>query len=123
MKAIQYIGSREYHRDVTYGTGEWAKGQTKSVSPAIALKMLRHPDVYIESVEDSDEIVVQPVDKANDDEKARTDDLLLTIQTMSKEAAVDFAKAHFQRNLDKRKSVENLRIDAANLLHQYGAVQ
>lgn len=122
MRTIQYVGRREWHKDATYSTGEWAKGQTKGVSDSVALKLLRHPDVYIESAEVVDEVAPEEA-KPEDDEQARTDDLLLSLQTMSKEEAVDFAKRHFQIALDKRKSVENLRSEAINLLHQFGAVK
>jgi len=45
-QTIAYVGHRQQHKDSTYGTGEWVKGQAKSVPLAAAIKMLRHPDAY-----------------------------------------------------------------------------
>ena len=122
---IIYTGRREHHKDVTYGSGEWARGQTKIVDAATAAKMLRHPDVY-RAVEDSDGVALGPVESV--DEKApqvateqdAVQEAVDAIQTMGPDALCAFVERNFQQKLDRRKSAGNLRIDAANLVHQFG---
>ena len=124
---ITYIGRREPRSDVTYGTGEWVRGQTKEVPGATALKMLRHADAYAPGDDkqgDQTEVVDTVVEK---DKKAveedQVQDLLVSIQTMGVDAIADFVQRHFNQKIDRRKSAENLRIDAVNLLHQFGPLE
>ena len=131
MKAITYIGHRPYRNDVTYGTGEWASGQTKLVQDATALKMLRHTDSYATGKDKQDdqsetiETVVEKVVEKNkkEVEEDQVQDLLVSIQTMDVDAIADFVQRHFNQKIDRRKSAENLRIDAVNLLHQFGPLE
>ena len=127
MKAITYIGRRPYRNDVTYGTGEWAAGQTKLVQDATALKMLRHTDSYAHGDDkqgEQQEAVETVVEKdKKETEEDQVQDLLVSIQTMDVEAIAEFVQRHFNQKIDRRKSAENLRIDAVNLLHQFGPLE
>lgn len=124
-KTIIYLGHREQHKDVTYGSGEWARGQTKIVDAAAAAKMIRHPDVY-RVVEDGDGVVLDSVDAVTEKgppvatEQDAVQEAVDAIQTMDAEALCAFVERNFQQKLDRRKSAGNLRIDAANLVHQFG---
>ena len=127
MKAITYIGRRKYRNDVTYGTGEWAVGQTKLVQDATAPKMLRHADSYKPGDDkqgDQTEVVDTVVEKdKKETEEDQVQDLLVSIQTMGVDAIAEFVQRHFNQKIDRRKSAENLRIDAVNLLHQFGPLE
>ncbi len=117
-KEVAYVGHREYSKDVTYGTGEWVKGQTKVVDGATALKLSRHPDVYriLEESEGSAIVITQSVE----DEVVESQYTIDTLQRMDRDALFDFVQHNFQQKLDRRKSVETLRNEAANLVHQFG---
>ncbi len=127
MKAITYIGLRTYRNDVTYGTGEWAVGQTKLVQDATALKMLRHTDSYAlgdDKQGEQQEAVETVVEKDKKEiEEDQVQDLLVSIQTMGVDAIAEFVQRHFNQKIDRRKSAENLRVDAVNLLHQFGPIE
>ena len=127
MKAITYIGLRPYRNDVTYGTGEWATGQTKLVQDATAMKMLRHTDSYAPGDDkqgERQEAVETVVEKdKKETEEDQVQDLLVSIQTMGVDAIAEFVQRHFNQKIDRRKSAENLRVDAVNLLHQFGPLE
>lgn len=122
-RRIVYVGFRSQHRDCTYGTGYWEKGQTKLVEAGVAARMLRHQDVYREGEEVDnahDEAVTEWPENAREHESENTMNVLYAINTMDTEALCQFVAHNFQQKLDRRKSVENLRIDAANMVHQFG---
>ena len=117
-KEVAYIGHREYSKDVTYGTGEWVKGQTKVVDGVTALKLSRHPDVYriLEESDGNAITIAQPVE----DEVVESQYTIDTLQRMDRDALFEFVQHNFHQKLDRRKSVETLRNEAANLVHQFG---
>lgn len=122
-QTIVYIGRREIHNDTLYGTGEWAKGQHKLVDVVVALKMLRHPDVFEAGKVEAVSTVVFPELKEKTKESDTPDDVQMaldSISTMPVDALASFVRENFQQKVDKRKSVENLRIEATRLLHQFG---
>jgi len=122
-RTIVYIGRRELHKDTLYGTGEWVKGQHKLVDVVVALKMLRHPDVFEAGKVEAVSTVVFPELKEKTKESDTPDDVQMAldaISTMPADALASFVRDNFQQKVDKRKSVENLRIEATRLLHQFG---
>ena len=45
---IKYIGKRAEYRDGAFGTmTKWKQGETIAIPNAIAMKMLKHDDVYV----------------------------------------------------------------------------
>ncbi len=122
-QTIVYIGRREHHKDTLYSTGEWAKGQHKLVEVSVAAKMLRHPDVFEAGKVEAVSTTVVPATKAKPKDSDISDDVqeaLYAINSMNADAIASFVSENFQQKIDKRKSVENLRIDATRLLHQFG---
>lgn len=123
-ESIAYVGFRAHHRDATYGTGEWVKGQVKLVDAAIAAKMLRHADVYVVGLVPDDEqaeVVEQPTQKSEKEAaEAAVQDALDVVQAMDTDALVEFTQRNFNMKLDRRKSVGNLRIETQQLIHQFG---
>ncbi len=121
-QSIAYVGRRDQHKDVTYGTGEWVRGQSKDVPPAVASKLLRHPDVYQPApAEEGLEVVVPPTVEADEASKeAAVQEAIDAVQTMGVEALRTFAAQNFNVKLDGRKSAEKLRLDTQQLIYRFG---
>ena len=128
---VRYIGFREHHADTLYGTEiQWAKGQTQLVPTGKVASLLRHADVY---ELDLDGPVIAPPPPVNAaavkalaekkqeaKEAERIDDVRDSIAQMPKEALEKFAKAHFNIDVDRRKSAEFLRSQVTGLVDQFG---
>ena len=122
-QTIVYIGRREIHKDTLYDTGEWVKGQHKLVDVAVATKMMRHPDVFEVGKVEAVSAVVFPEQKTPAKDSDTPDDVQMALDAISimpADALASFVRENFQQKLDRRKSVENLRIEATRLLHQFG---
>ena len=121
----RYVGVRDLHEDHLYGTRlAWLPGQVHNVDAAIAVRMLMHKDVY----ERADVEANKPVSgKSNQVEQEQErvqeqqlDDTRSAIAIMDKDALEQFAKTHFQIDLDKRKGLSNLRSQVIGLIDQFG---
>jgi len=121
MIAVKYIGHRLNFVDVIYGTGlAFEPGQTINVDDAIARKMLKHADVYVPGDEAEAETTAKvestkPTDDPDPDQTVRD-----SIANMNKASLVDYAKIHFQADLDKRMSVADMRAKVTGLFDQFG---
>ena len=122
---IRYVGVRDLHEDHLYGTRlAWLPGQVHNVDATIAVRMLMHKDVY----ERADVEANKPVSgKSNQVEQEQErvqeqqlDDTRSAIAIMDKDALEQFAKTHFQIDLDKRKGLSNLRSQVIGLIDQFG---
>ena len=122
---IRYVGVRDLHEDHLYGTRlAWLPGQVHNVDAAIAVRMLMHKDVY----ERADVEANKPVSgKSNQVEQEQErvqeqqlDDTRSAIAIMDKDALEQYAKTHFQIDLDKRKGLSNLRSQVIGLIDQFG---
>ena len=122
---IRYVGVRDLHEDHLYGTRlAWLPGQVHNVDAAIAVRMLMHKDVY----ERADVEANKPVSgKSNQVEQEQErvqeqqlDDTRSAIAIMDKDALEQFAKTHFQIDLDKRKGLSSLRSQVVGLIDQFG---
>ena len=122
---IRYVGVRDLHEDHLYGTRlAWVPGQVHNVDAAIAVRMLMHKDVY----ERADVEANKPVSgKSNQVEQEQErvqeqqlEDTRSAIAIMDKDALEQFAKTHFQIDLDKRKGLSNLRSQVIGLIDQFG---
>ena len=94
-----------------------------SVDVVVALKMLRHPDVFEAGKVEAVSTVVFPEPKEKTKESDTPDDVQMALDAISimpADALASFVRENFQQKLDRRKSVENLRIEATRLLHQFG---
>lgn len=116
--AIAYVGRRPCHRDVTYGTGEWVQGQSKVVDDATAFRMLKHHDTYAASADTGAQAVEQQPE--NQDNQDDVQDALDAIARMNSGTLCAFVAENFQQKLDRRRSVEHLRAEAARMIHLYG---
>jgi len=119
--SIKYIGKRQTHTDVLYGTRiVWsAPGESHLVPTDKALQMLKvNHDVYALGDEtDEVESSAVPVQKAEDD----VDKLQATmdsIANMNKAELKSFAKTCFR--VDLTGNVADMRTEAANMVHRFG---
>lgn len=116
--AIAYAGRRPFHRDVTYGTGEWVQGQSKVVDDATAFRMLKHHDVYTAGTKTGAQVVEQKTEEQDNQDDVQ--DALDAIGRMDSATLCSFVAENFQQKLDRRRSVEHLRSEATRMLHLYG---
>ena len=121
MIAITYIGHRPVYTDGACGSGlTFKKGQTLLVDDEFANKMLKHKAVYVrgeqpERIEHEPKQPKSPTKDEDPDQTARD-----AIANMTKDALVTYAKTHFSADLDKRKSVADLRTQVTVLYDQLG---
>lgn len=132
MTPIKYIGKRPEHTDGAYGTRiQWKQGETKPVPDDVAVKMLRHTDVYTlgDGFEQAIHITSADAEAAERErtkkleESKKEDDiqnLRDSVASMDKDALSSFAQTHFQAKLDSRASVEKMRERVTTMIDQYG---
>ncbi len=96
----------------------------KGVPDAIALKMLKHPDVYCVPADEQEEAApaekVEINEKKDDDEADQNArDAIAAMET--KEAIAAYAMNNFGMKIPKTLSLENMKNQATMLVDQYGA--
>lgn len=141
---VVYIGRKETYTDHLYGTGlSFTKGQERAMPADIARKFLRHPDMFEEGsakavadapaqpdkVEDKDEddttrqlAAAKKLEDENREKENRILDLKQQINIMTKDSLAEYAMTNYKQNLDKRKSVAELRQAVTGMIDQYGVV-
>lgn len=141
--AIIYIGTKHF-TDRLYNTGlAFEPKQVRQIPDDKARLFLRHSDLFakydsqgdksdesleevveLETPDDTEKLLDEQADK--NDKKAKDEnnlqDLYTQVMVMDKDALEQFAKEHYQHNLDKRKSVDNLRNEVVGLIDQFGVV-
>lgn len=134
--AVTYIGRRPTFTDTIYGTGlTFAQQQTRVLPDAIAAKFLRHPDVFAkgtgEAAQDvapgdgtTEALASMNKDKTEQDKQLnQLQDLRDSIQHMNTKAALEeFARTNYKQELDKRKSLAELRTEVIGFIDRFGAV-
>lgn len=117
--SVKYVGFREQYTDGAFGSGVvFRKGESKLIPADIAVRMLRHPSVYVPGDVEAE---AAPVKEAkDDDEESNAQDLRDQIQAMEKDGLKGFAKVHFNVDLDSRKAVSSLREQVIGLVDQFG---
>ena len=122
---IRYVGVRDLHEDHLYGTRlAWLPGQVHNVDAAIAVRMLMHKDVYERADVEANKPVSGKSNQVEQEQESvqeqQLDDTRSAIAIMDKDALEQFAKTHFQIDLDKRKGLSNLRSQVIGLIDQFG---
>lgn len=122
MIAITYIGHRPTYRDGACGSGlTFEQGQTLNVEDdAIARKMLRHTDVYVQGDTTEAEAPAKPVKNHATEDEDQDQTARDAIANMGKDALVTYAKNTFSVTLDKRSSVGDMRTRVTGLYDQFG---
>ena len=122
LTPIKYVGKRPTYIDGMYGTHTaFVQGETVMVDSDIAAKMMRHPDQYELGKAKGAAPAVEPTAEKPVKEDEATQDLRDQINIMDKDSLETFAKNHFRIDLDKRKSVANLREAVTQLVDRFGA--
>lgn len=140
---VQYIGRRERWKDTLYGTGLYFNaGQVRTLPIAIATKLLRHKDVFEEfaGAPAADRMTEPGIQRESDDDTSalleegrrdgkRAQQTLLEVQQvfdqidrMDKAALEEFARNNYRQDIDKRRSLENLREQVRQMVDQFGVV-
>ena len=147
LTKLTYTG-RKLYRDKVMGT-VWMPGDTNPVTDKAAEKLLRFAEFaradakqakpkQAEKVEQDDDAMLTPeqqaeadaqaaallqaqqAEKVEQDEQAARESMLLTVDSMDKGALEEYARK-YEVELDKRRSLDTLRAEVANLIEQFGA--
>ena len=137
---VKYIGPRAEWYDRLYGTGlMFSSGQTRNLPADIARQLLRHGDLFEKAdqpafetadgeavtVDDDTARLLEQGKQAEDakhEQQVSIQDLYDQIDQMDKSSLESFASTKYRIDLDKRKSVDNLRTQVKQLVDQFGAV-
>lgn len=134
MTNVRYIGKKPFN-DRLYNTGlTFDVGQVREVPDDMARLFLRHQDLFVLSdkptkkdkpkSDDTQELIDEHAKVTAQKTKDENDlqDLYVQVHNMDKDALEQFAKDRYQIDLNKRKSLENLREEVVGLIDQFGAV-
>lgn len=148
--AIRYIGKKPF-ADRLYGSGlDFEPNQVREVPSELARSFLKHADLFEKVEAPQGELIAPPnddeppqeppeptepqddtaellalqaeKDKAKAQDENALQDLFVQVSVMDKNALEQFAKDRYQVDLNKRKSVENLREEVIGLINQFGAL-
>ena len=137
---VKYIGPRAEWYDRLYGTGlMFSSGQTRNLPTDIARQLLRHGDLFEKAdqpafetadgeavtVDDDTARLLEQGKQAEDakhEQQVSIQDLYDQIDQMDKSSLESFASTKYRIDLDRRKSVDNLRAQVKQLVDQFGAV-
>ncbi len=145
FERIKYTG-RKVYRD-KMGGNTWQPDDTKLVTPAVAKKLLRFAEFELAPVAvdgaagepakaddpnqqsqvpaqvdpelEQAQLLQQEQDRLAEEERGRVESMLLTIESMDKDALKEYA-AKYEVTLNKQKGVATLRSEVATLIEQFG---
>ena len=118
MAGIKYIGNRESHTDNIYGTNlTWKPAQIHNVSEEIAVQMLKHTDVYVETVGIRGE---KPATAKLEVPPEKPFIPLPNLPTMNKNELSNFAQMHYGEKLESSMKLEEMRQKVQSLLQTKG---
>ena len=132
---VKYIGRRPSFRDRLFGTGlEFAQGQAHPIPADTARKFLHHASEF----ERDDKAIAKriPADDAETLEQAKAREKQIQdakaldevqylrdqVARMEKNELEAMAKSKYGMDLDKRRSVTNMREEVISLIDRYGVV-
>ncbi|UZA02083.1 hypothetical protein [Moraxella bovis] len=134
MISINYIGKKPFF-DRLYNTGlTFDVGQVRDVPDDMARLFLRHKDLFAVSdtaqkapkkeTDNTQALIDQQAKETAEKTKNENNlqELYTQVSVMDKDALEQFAKDHYQIDLNKRKSLENLREEVIGLIDQFGVV-
>lgn len=138
---VTYIHRRDEWDDRNYGTGlTFVKGQTRYLPLEVALKLLRHQDLFEkhqgEAVSEAGTVAIPAVDDGTaasllqaGKEQAQLHaeqnalmDLHDSVNQMGKDELAQYAMTNFKQTLDKRQKLDVMRTQVNQFLDQFGAV-
>lgn len=120
---VKYVGRRPIYVEGAYGSKlVFAAEETKLVPADLAVKLLRHPDVYVlgDVVTSPGAVSVEMPKSTDRTPEEVLQDIRDSINIMDKESLESFARFHFKVDLDKRRSSAHLRQLVTQMVDQYG---
>ena len=117
MPQVQYLGTCS-KQDSIRGIGlHWEPGQTRHVTAGVAERLLRFSDTWksIEQETDGND----PIDLIEDEKPCEEPLPVVDFHAMSKDEMVDYAAKQYGEKLDKRQTVDTLRIKLVGLFGKY----
>lgn len=118
--SLQYVGIKDQHDDILYGTGLWGKGAIRKVDLAIAPFMLHHDDVWKDgrplAARKKDPITPQKRPPVIRPDERDTNAVAVNIANMDARGLVAFAKNTFNRELDATQKPDVLRAEVRYLM-------
>src|SRR5690554_2231366 len=130
--AVEYIGRREQWIEKRHASGlTFTRGQVRNLPEDLAHRLLRHNDLFAIAKGDAgsgDDDTAEQLAKANakagksKDEQRERQEILDQIMTMDKDALAEFAYTRYEQQINKRRSVDNLREEVLGYVDQFGVV-
>lgn len=135
MAFICYIGKKSF-TDRLYKSGlNFEPNQTREVPDELARRFLKHKDLFelsnatsppnkAKTDDDTAHLLAQQAKNSAEKstQEAALQDLYTQVSVMDKDALEQFARDYYQYELNKRKSLENLREEVVGLIDQFGVV-
>ncbi|WP_114969374.1 RyR domain-containing protein [Rhodoferax ferrireducens] len=136
---VTYIHHRDEWADKVYGTGlTFVKGQTRYLPLEVALKLLRHQDLFEKNKGQApaatsgepaadDGTTASLAQSSKEQAQLQADqhalmDLHDSVNQMGKDELAQYAMTNFKQTLDKRQKVGEMRAQVNQFLDQFGAV-
>jgi hypothetical protein len=123
MTPIRYIGHRPRYTEGTYGSRiEFVKGETVLVPHDLALKLLKHADVYeLGADTEAPQPAIIPIPNPNTEPDEAIQEARDLVANMDTEALVKYAATNFSgHKIDKRLSIPKMRTEVTRLIDLYG---
>ena len=123
---LEYSGRKPY-RDKIAKTS-WEPGDTKLVTPDTARRLKKFAEFKLADDQapaneaEAVAVVAQQteIDQAEKQERNQVESMLLLVESMNKDALEAYA-TKYEVSLDKRKKVDDLRVQVSGLIEQFGA--
>ncbi len=124
LVALTYSGRKTYP-DKTPLRAVWEPGDTKRVPAHTAKLLLRFAEFSVAEKfmpeDGSDDVSIAVVEASNREQQERneTEGMLLMVESMDKDTLEAYARK-YEVELDKRRSLANLRSEVTTLIEQFG---
>lgn len=118
--SLQYVGKKDQHDDILYGTGLWGKGARKNVERDLAPFLLFHDDVWEDArataARKKDPITPMKRPPLTRPHEQDVQILPTNISVMDASGLAKYAKNTFNRDLDASRPVADLRAEVRHLM-------
>lgn len=126
LVSVKFSGGRAY-RDRTSLGNLWNPGDVKTIPDAMARDLCRFAEFSRLEADDPTEeqkaeaiVQVEAAAREQEQEDQEQENMLLTIESWDKSQLEAYAR-NYEVELDKRKSLANLRLEVTHLVEQFGA--
>lgn len=133
---VQYIGRRESFTDTIYGSNlTFTQGQARAVDSDLAIKLLRHQDLFRRykpeeegAVEQTDDDTQKRIEEAKAErakvieEQNNIAELIDQVNQMTKASLAKFAFEKWHYEFKSSAKLPEMREQVVNFIHQFGVV-